>query len=118
MRDIPLGRATSLVWLQRRFECDNCGERHTEDHPEIEGKLTRRLARQLVRDSRYLTIRELARRHRLSWHLIIALVRDCSARVVAHRRAGRWRILLIDETSLRRRHRGAQQPLRDGASQR
>lgn len=75
VRDIPLRRPTTLIWLQRRFECDNCGERHTEDHPEIEGKLTRGLARQLVRDSRYLAIRELSRRHRLSWHLIMGLVR-------------------------------------------
>ncbi|MCA1704221.1 MAG: transposase family protein [Actinobacteria bacterium] len=51
VRDIPLGRPTTLVWLQRRFECTACGERHTEEHPEIEGKLTRRLARELVRDS-------------------------------------------------------------------
>ncbi|HSH59566.1 MAG TPA: hypothetical protein VK988_07980 [Acidimicrobiales bacterium] len=49
----------------------NCGERHTEDHPEIEGTLTRRLARELVRDAKHLTIRELSRRHRLSWHLIM-----------------------------------------------
>lgn len=69
VKDIPLGRPTPLVWLQRRFECPNCGERHTEDHPEIEGKMTRRLARQIVRDSKYLTIRELSRSHGLSWHL-------------------------------------------------
>ncbi len=31
----PPRAAHHLVWLQRRFECDNCGERHTEDHPEI-----------------------------------------------------------------------------------
>jgi transposase len=70
-RDLPLGRPAPLVWLRRRFECPNCGHRHTEDHPEIEGKVTRRLARSLVRDSKYLTIRELSRRHRLSWHLIM-----------------------------------------------
>lgn len=105
IRDVPLGRPTTLVWLQRRFECDNCGERHTEDHPEIEGKVTRRLARELVRDSKYLTIRQLSRRHRLSWHLVMGLVRSWSALVAEHRRAGRCRILLVDETSLRRRHR-------------
>ena len=105
VRDIPMGRPTTLVWLQRRFECTNCGERHTEDHPEIEGKVTRRLARQLVRDSKYLTIRELARRHRLSWHLIMGIVRDWATAVAAHRRSSPCRVLLVDETSLRRRHR-------------
>jgi transposase len=105
VRDIPLGRPTTLVWLQRRFECPNCGERHTEDHPEIEGKVTRRLARELVRDAKYLTIRELSRRHRLSWHLVMGLVRDWATRVAEHRRSLPCRVLLVDETSLRRRHR-------------
>ncbi len=105
VRDIPLGRPTTLIWLQRRFECPNCGERHTEDHPEIEGTLTRRLARELVRDAKHLTIRELSRRHRLSWHLIMGLVRDWASSVGAHRRSLPCRVLLVDETSLRRRHR-------------
>jgi transposase len=37
-RDLPLGRPAPLVWLRRRFECSNCGHRHTEDHPEIEAR--------------------------------------------------------------------------------
>jgi transposase len=104
--DLPMGtRPTTLVWLQRRFECDNCGQRHSEDHPEFEGKVTRRLARQLVRDAKHLTIRELSRRHRLSWHFIMGLVRDWSTQVGQRRRQSRCRVLLVDETSLRRRHR-------------
>jgi hypothetical protein len=59
----------------------------TDDHPEIGGKVTRRLARWLVRDSKYLTIRELSRRHRLSWGLIMGLVRSSAAVVGARRRA-------------------------------
>lgn len=105
VRDLPLGRPTTLVWLQRRFECENCGQRHTEDHPEIEGKVTRRLARSIVKDSKFLTIRELSRRHGLSWHFVMALVRTWAARVAAHRQEAHCRVLLVDETSLRRRHR-------------
>lgn len=105
VRDVPLGRPTTLVWLQRRFECPNCGERHTEDHPEIEGKTTRRLARQIVRDSKYLTIRELSRRHGLGWHLVMGLVRSWATMVATHRKAQRCRVVMVDETSLRRRHR-------------
>jgi hypothetical protein len=37
--DLPLGRPAPLVWLPR-FERPNCGHRHTEDHPEIESKVT------------------------------------------------------------------------------
>jgi transposase len=105
VQDLPLGRPTTLVWLQRRFECDNCGQRHTEDHPEFEGKVTRRLARSLVKDARHLTIRELSRRHRLSWHFIMGLVKTWAEQVGQRRRESRCRILLVDETSLRRRHR-------------
>lgn len=106
VQDIPMmGRPVTLIWLQRRFECEDCGHRHTEDHPEFEGKVTRRFARDMIRDSRFLTIRELSRRHGLSWHFIMGLVRDWSARVAAHRQSQRCRVLLVDETSLRRGHR-------------
>ena len=105
IKDLPLGRPTTLVWLQRRFECENCGQRHTEDHPEFEGKLTRRLARSLVKDAKHLTIRELSRRHSLSWHFIMGLVRAWSQQVGQQRRRSRCRVVLVDETSLRRRHR-------------
>lgn len=106
VRDLPgRGQRTTLIWLRRRFECTNCGTRHTEDHPEIEGRLTRRLARQLIIDARVMTIRELGRRHHLAWATIMGLVRAWSARVGEHRRAQRCRVLLVDETSLRRRHR-------------
>jgi hypothetical protein len=63
--------------------------------PEIEGKVTRRLTRWLVRDSKYLTIRELSRRHRLSWYVIMWLVRSWAAVVGARRRESRCRVLLI-----------------------
>ena len=105
IQDLALGRPTTLVWLQRRFECENCGVRHTEDHPEFEGKVTRRLGRSIVRDARHLTIRELSRRHGLSWHFVMGLVRSWADRVGRHRRQARCRVLLVDETSLRRRHR-------------
>lgn len=105
VRDIPQGRRTTLVWAQRRFACRGCGERHTEDHPEIEGHLTRRLARQLVADAKVMTIRALARRHGIAWATIMALVRAWATGVATHRRSLRCRVLLVDETSLRRRHR-------------
>ncbi len=41
VHDLPYGgRPTMLVWLRRRFVCGNCGERHTESHREILGKVT------------------------------------------------------------------------------
>lgn len=97
------------MWVRRRFSCGECGERFFEDHPEIlmgrRTHVTRRLARQLVRDVNAMSIREVARRHGLSWHFIMTLTRDWSDRVSAERRRRRCRVQLIDETSLRRGHR-------------
>jgi transposase len=67
--------------------------------------MTRRLARRIVADARHLSIAEIARRHGFSWSTVMALVRNRSALVAAHRRRSRCRVLLVDETSLRRRHR-------------
>jgi len=76
VRDLPsLGRPTTLVVQVHRYQCAECDRRFTPEHPELAGKITRRLARTLVSDVRKLTIRELARRHRLGWHLIMGEVR-------------------------------------------
>lgn len=55
VHDLPTrGRPTTLEWVRRRFVCVECTERHWEDHPEFllgrRTHVTRRLARQLVRD--------------------------------------------------------------------
>src|SRR5690606_3667415 len=65
----------------------------------------RRLARQLVRDCSAMTIREVSRRYGLPWHFLMTLTRTWSDRVAQERRSRRCRVLLVDETSLRRRHR-------------
>ena len=106
VRDLEVsGRRTTLVWLRRRFVCDNCGTRHLEDHPEFENKLTRRLSRRLVADARVMTLRAAARRHGLGWHLINGVVKAWAGCVAEHRRSRRCRVLLVDETSMRKRHR-------------
>lgn len=106
IRDLAVsGRQVTLLWRRRRFCCENCGQRHLEDHDEFEGALTRRLARALVADAQVMSIRAVARRHRIAWATIMALVSSWAALVAAHRRSKRCRVLLVDETSMRRRHR-------------
>ena len=69
INDLPSdGRRRTLIWLRRRFECTNCGERHTETHPAIKGKITARLARAIVKDARHLSITEVSRREDLKTH--------------------------------------------------
>lgn len=106
IRDLAVsGRATTLVWHRRRFACGNCGQRHLETLPVFEGRLTARLARQVVADAKVMSIRAVARRHGLGWHAVMDLVRSWSTLVAAHRRCRPCRVLLVDETSMRRRHR-------------
>ena len=106
VRDIGVsGRRTTLVWRRRRFCCGNCGERHLEDHDQFAGGLTRRFARRLVQDARVMSIRAVSRHHGVGWHRIMGLVRAEAARVAERRRARPSRVLLVDETSIRRRHR-------------
>ena len=106
MRDLEVsGRRTTLVWMRRRFVCGGCDSRWLEEHPEFDGRLTRRLAQRLVADAQVMTIRAVVRRHGVSWPSVNALVRAWSGLVAEHRRSRRCRVLLVDETSMRKRHR-------------
>ena len=79
--------------------------RWLEEHPEFDGRLTRRLAQRLVADAEVMTIRAVVRRHGVSWPSVNALVRAWSGLIAEHRRSRRCRVLLVDETSMRKRHR-------------
>ena len=97
VRDLEVsGRRATLVWRRRRFWCGNCGERHLEDPAQFAGGLTRRFARRLVRDARVMS------NGAVGCHRIIRLVRAHSGKVAQRRRARPTRVLLVDETSIRR----------------
>ena len=83
--------------------CGGCDSRWLEEHPEFDGRLTRRLAQRLVADAQVMTIRAVVRRHGVSWPSVNALVRAWSGLVAEHRRSRRCRVLLVDETSMRKR---------------
>ena len=106
VRDLEVSdRRTTLVWMRRRFRCDNCDSRFIEEHPEFDGGLTRRLAQRLVADAQVMTIRAATRRHGVSWTVINALARAWSGLIAEHRRSRRCRVLWVDETSMCKRHR-------------
>ena len=106
VRDLEVsGRRTVLVWSRRRMACDNCDSRFLEDHPALEGALTGRLARRLVADAKVMTFNAVARRRGVHWHAVRALVDVWSALVAERRRSRRCSVLLVDETSMRKRHR-------------
>ena len=78
MPSVSAVRVAAHIALAGGSRRDNCDSRHLEDHPEFEGRLTRRLARRLVADARVMTLRAAARRHGLSWHLINGVVKAWS----------------------------------------
>ena len=106
VRDLEVsGRRMTLVWQRRRMVCDNCASRFLEEHPAFEGALTARLARRVVADAKVMTFSAAARRHGVHWHAVRALVDTWSALVAERRRSRRCAVLLVDETSMRKRHR-------------
>ena len=106
VRDLSVsGRCVTLRWRRRRFVCGGCGERHLETHREFDGKLTRRLARRLVVDAQQMSLRAVARTHGVGWGLIMGHVGVWATLIGDHRRSQRCGVLLVDETSMRRRHR-------------
>ena len=106
VRDLEVsGRRTVLVWSRRKMVCDNCDSRFLEDHPALEGALARRLARRLVADAKVMTFNAVARRRGVHSHAVRAVVDVWSALVAERRRSRRCSVLLVDETSMRKRHR-------------
>ncbi|MCY4517218.1 MAG: transposase family protein [Acidimicrobiaceae bacterium] len=105
VRDLEVsGRPTTLVFEQRRMVCEPCGRRFGEDHRALEGRVTARLARRLVKDAREMTVNAAAERHQVGWKLVNALVVAYAGVVAGHRRR-RCRVLLVEGTSIRKRHR-------------
>ncbi len=95
----------TLIWERRRLVCEPCGSRFSEGHQGFEGRVTARLARRLVKDARAMTVNAAAKRHQVSWKLVNSLVVAWAGLVGEHRRRQRCRVLLVDETSIRKRHR-------------
>ena len=106
VRDLEVsGRPATLVWDRRRMVCEPCGRRFVEVHRAFEGRVTARLARRLVADARETAVSAVARRHRVGWHTVTGLAVAYAGLVGEHRRRRRCRVLLVDETSIRKRHR-------------
>ena len=117
VRDLAvLGRPTTLVWERRRFICRSCGSTTTETHPALDGRLTLRLRRTLIAEVVDSTVAAVARRHRLSWYQVMAVVLVAATLVGFHRRHQRVRVLMIDEKALVKGHNGFSTIVSDGES--
>ena len=115
VRDLPvLGRPTTLVWARRRFICRPCGSTTTETHSQLDGRLSLRLRRALVAEVVDSTVAAVARRHRLSWYQVMAVVLMAATVVYWHRRHEAVRVLMVDEKALVKGHNGFSTILSNG----
>ena len=106
IRDLEVsGRPVTLIWERRRLVCEPCGSRFSEGHQGFEGRVTARLARRLVKDARAMTVNAAAKRRQVSWKLVNSLVVAWAGLVGEHRRRQRCRVLGVEGTSIRKRHR-------------
>ena len=106
IRDLEVsGRPVTLIWERRRLVCEPCGSRFVEGHQGFEGRVTARLARRLVKDARAMTVNAAAKRRQVSWKLVNSLLVAWAGLVGEHRRRQRCRVLGVEGTSIRKRHR-------------
>ena len=95
------GRPTVLLWIQRRFVCNHVGSGIWKPIPSsrVVSVLGAHWSTQVM------PISAVSRRHRVGWHLVMGLLCDWSGLIQTRRRRQKCRVLLIDETSIRKRHR-------------
>ena len=107
VRDLDaFGKSVTLKWRRRRFVCDECGELHFEPRPGAFSRgMTTRLERRIVQEAKAMTISKVADRWGISWYKCNKLVRVWAGLLMQHRRRRRCKVLLVDETSMRKGHR-------------
>ncbi|WP_428117123.1 ISL3 family transposase [Candidatus Poriferisodalis sp.] len=90
----------------RRPCCSDCGTPSGKVHDRRDREVRDlEVARRLVADARAMTVNAAARRHALSWRLVNALVVAWAGLVADRRRRQRCRVLVVEGTSIRERHR-------------
>ena len=102
VRDLALGRATVLVWRQRRLRCADCGRTSRERHLEVPERcqVTRRFQRHLFDRACKQPFAEVAAQEHVShWRVVDAF--DLHSAVAPE--LGTPRVLALDESSFQKR---------------
>lgn len=102
VRDIGVGRPTTLVWHQRRFACSDCGRTSRERHPAIpqRRRLTDRFHRRLAELARTRPFLDVARDEAVSHWRVVDAFDSYSIETVP---VGLPRVLALDESSFKKR---------------
>lgn len=106
IRDLPFGRPTVLVWLQRRFRCRDCKRTSWERHPEITHRrsATERFRRRLFERACSQPFSVVADEESVSNYRVVEAF-DSQAATEVDRSHEPLRVISLDESSFRRRFR-------------
>jgi transposase len=107
IRDRSVGRATVLVWHQRRLACADCGRTSRERHLALAGRrsVTERFHRQLFEEACQRPFSEVAAAHGVSHYRVVEAFDTWAPVSLAE--IGAPRVLALDESAFRRRARFA-----------
>jgi transposase len=106
LRDRGHGYPTVLIWNQRRFRCRDCGRTSRERHPELLGskRVTARFRESLGVSACSEPWSDVANRETVSWWRV-ADAFDARAQLHDPFSGPAPRVLSIDESAFRKRHR-------------
>lgn len=107
IRDLNIFDAKSFISVAyRRLRCPHCGS-VVEELPLMNPyeRVTSRLTTYILELSRYMTIKEIAEHLDLDWKTVKEIHKRFLQDKYSHEERGSPKILLIDEISIRKRHR-------------
>jgi transposase len=106
VRDRAQGHPTVLVWAQRRLRCLDCGRTSRERHPAVAGRcrITHRFRRRLFERACERPFSDVAGDEAVThWRVVEAFDHHAATELAGTSAAPR--VLAIDESAFRRRHR-------------
>lgn len=109
VRDLPILGSRTLLWLERvRVACPRCGPRVEHlDWLVPHARVTQRLAHEVVRLCRFMSIRHVAQYFGLGWDSVKGLEKDWLSEQFATVDLQGVETILMDEFALQKRHRYA-----------
>jgi transposase len=107
IRDLNIFNAKCFIFVEyRRLRCPRCGN-VVEKLPLMNPyeRVTRRLTTYILELCRYMTIKEIADHLDLDWKTVKEVHKRFLQQKYSHEERGSPKILLVDEISIRKRHR-------------